>query len=92
MVKIVGREAVAEANAPVFGLAFVGTSVAVQGGVPHAENKTVPVGPTPLLCVVIVAVNVTVCVVVTVARSLASPVTVGAFVTVRLSVISALAL
>lgn len=27
----------------------VGTTVAVQGGVPHVENVTVPVGPAPLL-------------------------------------------
>jgi len=83
---MVGREAVADANVPVFGLKSVGTSVAVHGGVPHVENVTVPEGPAPRLCVEMVAVKVTVCAVVTVVESAASAVDVVAFVTVRLSV------
>jgi hypothetical protein len=84
-VKIVGREAVADANAPVLGLNAVGTSVAVHGGVPQVENVTVPVGPTPELCVAMVAVKVTVCAVVTVAWFAASAVVVVARVTVSAS-------
>jgi hypothetical protein len=41
--------------------AFAGTIVAVPSVVPPAEKVTVPVGPTPTLCVPIVAVSVTFC-------------------------------
>lgn len=89
---MVGREAVANANAPVLGLAEFGTSVAVQGGVPHVENVTVPVGPVLTLCVVIVAVSSTVCAVVTVVMLAVNPVAVVALVTVSASVTGPLGL
>jgi hypothetical protein len=92
VVKIVGRVAVADAKAPVLGLNAVGTSAAVHGGVPHVENVTEPVGPTPELCVAMAAVNVTVCPVAAVARSAASVVVVVAFVTITVSAIWALTL
>jgi hypothetical protein len=82
--KTVEREAVAEAN--VLEVPAVGTSVAVHGGVPHVENVTVPDGPAPRLCVVMVAVKTTACPAVAVLRLVESPVVVVAFETVTVSV------
>jgi hypothetical protein len=85
-VKIVGRDAVAEANVPVLGLELVGTSTAVHGGVPHVEKVIVPDGPTPMLWVTTVAVKVTVCPVFAVAGLATSVAAVAACETAMTSV------
>ena len=87
--KDVVNAAVAPANVPVFGSKFVGTNVAVQGGVPHAENVTVPVGPIPKLLVPIVAVKMTRLPAATDWRLEASMVVVVVFVTIKFKVVEA---
>jgi len=69
-------------------LPFVGLSVTVPAiGVAPFRNCTVPLGATPLLCVEIVAVKVTIVPDVILLGRAAAPVVVVAFVTVKLSAI-----
>jgi hypothetical protein len=64
------------------GEAFTGTIGAVPIDVPPAENVTVPVGPTPVLCVPIVAVSVTFWPIVAELALEATPIVVAALVIV----------
>jgi hypothetical protein len=74
-------------------LPFVGVSVTVPViGVAPFRNCTVPLGASPLLCVEIVAVKVTIVPDTILLGTEATPVAVVAFVTVKLSAICALGL